>query len=215
MKYDLIVFDWDGTLMDSESRIVSCIQAAATDLGMYVPPADEAKDIIGLGLHDAIARLWNITREKDVNAIAERYRVHFLGDELVHSEFFEGVEEALENLASQEYFLAVATGKSRRGLKKELERTGIGGIFHTTRCADESRSKPHPQMMLDILDFLGMEPEQTLVVGDTEYDMAMAVNAGATAIGVSCGVHTPERLLDNGAVECLDHVSQLPAWLDS
>lgn len=200
--------------MDSEVRIVACIQAAATDLTLPVPSADKARDIIGLGLHDAVARLWPGQDAQQVTQIADRYRVHFLNDELAPSTLFEGVEEALDVLAAEEYFLAVATGKSRRGLAKEFERTRLGDYFHASRCADESYSKPNPQMLLDILDQLGMEPHRTLVVGDTEYDMAMAVNAGADALGVSCGVHTEERLMDNGAMACLDDVSGLPAWLN-
>jgi len=214
MNYDLIVFDWDGTLMDSEVRIVACVQAAAADMGWPVPPAEEARDIIGLGLQEAVSALWPGMSPAQVNQLADRYRVHFLNDDLAPSALFDGVVQVLDELADREFFLAVATGKSRRGLVKEFERTNLESYFHASRCADETFSKPHPQMLLEILDQLGMEPARTLVVGDTEYDMEMAINAGADAIGVSCGVHTPERLMDNGALACLDNVSGLPGWLN-
>lgn len=215
MKYDLIAFDWDGTLMNSEGRIVACLQAAARDLGHEVPHHDQAKEIIGLGLSEAIARLFNELDSGQLQALAQRYRFHFMGDDLAHSVLFEGAESLLKILAEREFLLAVATGKSRRGLQKELDRTGLGNLFHATRCADETFSKPHPQMLLDIMDRLGVESRRTLVIGDTEYDMQMAVNAGADALGVSYGVHDSQRLLDSGALFCIDHVSEIDVWLQN
>jgi len=211
--YELIVFDWDGTLMDSEARIVACLQMAAGDLGLPVPSPAASRDIIGLGLHQAVARLFGEQDEAGVQRIADAYRVHFLGDAVAPSALFEGVEQVLRQLEAAGYMLAVATGKSRRGLDKELERTGLGPLFHYTRCADETFSKPHPQMMLDILDYLGMQPERAVMVGDTEYDVQMARGARADAVGVSYGVHAPERLLAQGALHCLDDIAELPAWL--
>ncbi len=210
---ELIVFDWDGTLMDSEGRIVACLQQAARDLGHEVPPPEQAREVIGLGLHQAVARLFPEADEAEVQRLSDAYRHHFLGDELAHSELFPGARELLEELAEAGYLLAVATGKSRRGLEKEFELTGLGGLFHVTRCADEAFSKPHPQMLLEILDFTGREPGAALVVGDTEFDMQMAANARVPAVGVGHGVHPPERLQAAGALAVFERLSDLPAWL--
>jgi len=215
MKYELIVFDWDGTLMDSVAKIVACTQAAATDLGLKVPEFDEAKQIIGLGLHEAMARLFSITDEDEVQRVANQYRQHFLGDEPTPQELFSGAESLLKGLESEGYRLAVATGKSRRGLDHVLQKTGLGALFHATRCADETFSKPHPQMLEEIMDITGIYPENTLMIGDTEYDMLMAGNAGADALGVTYGVHSREHLLAHGALECVDEITQVAAWLDN
>jgi phosphoglycolate phosphatase len=211
--YELIVFDWDGTLMDSEATIVDCLQMAAKDLGYACPDSESARDVIGLGLHQAVAMLFPEATDAEVDALANQYRQHFLKKDREPSPLFPGARSLLEELASAGYFLAVATGKSRRGLDMELESTGLGKLFQTTRCADEAFSKPHPQILLDVLDFLGMESRQALVVGDTEYDMQMAVNAGSDAIGISHGVHTPERLLQHGAQTVVDHLPQISDWL--
>ncbi len=210
---ELIVFDWDGTLMDSEARIVACLQQAARDLGHEVPPPERAREVIGLGLHQAVARLFPEADEGEVRRLSDAYRRHFLGDELVRSELFPGARELLEELAGAGYLLAVATGKSRRGLEREFEHTGLGGLFHVTRCADETFSKPHPQMLLEILDYTGQEPDTALVVGDTEFDMQMAANAGVPAVGVAHGVHPPERLREAGALAVLDGLGELEVWL--
>jgi phosphoglycolate phosphatase len=213
MRYELLVFDWDGTLMDSVAKIVACTQAAARDLGLNVPEYDEAKQIIGLGLHEAMARLFNITAEDQVQTVAAQYRHHFLGDEPTPEVMFDGAEQLLRELESQGYLMAVATGKSRRGLDHVLDKTGLHDLFHITRCADETFSKPHPQMLFDIMDFVGVDANQALMIGDTEYDMQMAGNAGADALGVTYGVHGRQYLLENGALDCIDEISHLRGWL--
>lgn len=212
--YELIVFDWDGTLMDSEATIVRCLQMAARDLGVAEPAARRARDVIGLGLHEAVASLFPKADEIQVDALAQQYRKHFLSKDREPSPLFPGARELLQNLASRNYFLAVATGKSRRGLDMELAHTGLGELFHVTRCADEAFSKPHPQILFDVLDHLGMEKQQALVIGDTQYDMQMAANAGSDAIGVSFGVHTPERLREYGALTVVDDLQQVVHWLE-
>lgn len=213
--YDLIVFDWDGTLMDSESRIVACMQAGAADLGWTVPSHEATRDIIGLGLNEAIARLFPQRGAAEVQQLADQYRLHFLADNIPGSQLFAGARELLSRLIDNEYFIAVATGKSRRGLDKEFASTGLGTLFHTSRCADETFSKPNPQMLLEILDQLGVDANRTLMVGDTEYDVQMAVNAGSHALGVSYGVHHGDRLLESGALACLDSLRDIPDWLES
>jgi phosphoglycolate phosphatase len=213
MRYQLVVFDWDGTLMDSEARIVTCIQAAARDAGIAEPSREAARDIIGLGLAEAIARLFPGESSAALERLVERYRHHWLGEDLAPAPLFSGAREVLDALEQAGYLLAVATGKSRRGLDRVLEETGLGGRFVTTRCADEAFSKPHPQMLIDILERVGVGAQDALVVGDTEYDMQMAANAKAHAVGVSHGVHPPERLRRHGAITCFEELMALPRWL--
>jgi len=215
MTYQLIVFDWDGTLMDSEARIVSCLQSAAKDLDLELLSDNTVKDIIGLGLDEAILRLHSKLDTAGVKDMRDRYRHHFFNDDIEFSTLFDGAEQVLHDLDKAEYMLAVATGKSRRGLDAELDKTGLGSLFLTSRCADEAFSKPNPQMLIDILVKLGIDAKDTLVIGDTEYDMQMANNAGVDCLGVSYGVHTKERLLEHGALGCLDAITELPKWLET
>ena len=214
MKYDLLIFDWDGTLMDSVAKIVACTQAAAHDLNIPVPEFEQAKQIIGLGLHEAMARLFNITDEEQVQAVADRYRYHFLGDEPTPETLFHGAEKLLTDLESEGYLLAVATGKSRRGLDHVLGKTSLSGVFHITRCADETFSKPNPQMLFEIMEFTGVDADRALMIGDTEYDMQMAGNAGADGLGVTYGVHDRPHLMQHGALDCIDELGHLMAWLN-
>jgi len=212
---ELIAFDWDGTLMDSEARIVTCLQAAFVDLALPAPSHAAARDIIGLGLEESMLRLYPTADATLCANLIERYRQHFLVTNPTRSQLFAGVREALEQLAAHGYLLAVATGKSRVGLNLALAETDLNGFFHATRCADETCSKPNPQMLFDIMDELGVRPAATLMVGDTEYDLQMAHNAGTAAVAVCCGVHSSERLLAFQPLACLDSVSALPAWLRS
>lgn len=214
MRFRLIVFDWDGTLMDSEAKIVACIRAASTDLGID-PPADAAsRNIIGLGLKEAVDMLFPGTGETFRLQLEERYRHHFLYANRTPSPLFPGTTETLASLEAAGYLLGVATGKSRRGLRRALEETGLVGCFHASRCADETFSKPHPAMLLEVMEELGAEPTETLMIGDTEYDMQMARNAGTAALGVSYGVHDRARLLRHRTLGCLDDIQQLPFFLE-
>jgi len=212
-RFELLVFDWDGTLMDSEARIVACLQGAIGDLGLPRKEVADLRNIIGLGLAEAIERLFPGSDAATRQALVERYRHHFLVADPTPSALFEGAREVLHDLAEQGYLLAVATGKGRRGLDKVLEETGLGPLFHATRCADETFSKPHPQMLLELMDHLGAAPQATLMIGDTEYDMEMARNARTHALAVSYGVHHPERLLKHGPLGCLHRIGELPEWL--
>ena len=211
--FKLLVFDWDGTLMDSANRIVACVQAAAEDLSLPVPTEDAAKDIIGLGLDEAMARLFPESDRGEKGQIVERYRHHYLFANQTPTPLFEGARDVVEMLKSEGYLLAVATGKGRPGLNRVLEQSGLGPLFHATRCADEAFSKPHPDMMLQILDELGVDAHEALMIGDTEYDMNMAHSAGAKALGVSYGVHEKQRIVDCSPLDCLDDVTEIPAWL--
>jgi phosphoglycolate phosphatase len=213
--FELLVFDWDGTLMDSEARIVACMRAAITDLSLA--PRDDAsiRNIIGLGLTEAIKHLYPGTDLAFATAMIDRYRYHFLTADPTRSELFAGAEETLQTLADAGYLLAVATGKGRVGLDKVLDETGLGRLFHATRCADETFSKPHPLMLEQVMDELGVEPAATLMIGDTEYDMQMASNARTAALAVSYGVHERERLLQHQPLHCIDAITELTEWLES
>ncbi|MCB1724146.1 MAG: HAD-IIIA family hydrolase [Gammaproteobacteria bacterium] len=212
-RYDVIVFDWDGTLMDSEARIVTCMQRAALDAGLAVPDDADARDVIGLGLREAIAKLFALHADADIECVADAYRLHWLGNDVAAAAMFDGATDLLESLHEEGHLLAVATGKSRRGLDKALQDSGLAHFFHVTRCADEAFSKPHPQMLEDILTDLNASPLQAVVVGDTEYDMQMASNAGVAAVGVTHGVHSAERLLASGARKCFADLRDLHRWL--
>ena len=211
--YQLLVFDWDGTLMDSEARIVSCIQAASADLGAAPLEAAVIRDIIGLGLHEAVAKLYPGSDFEFHDRLASRYRQHYLHDSSIGSGLFDGVGDMLESLRTAGKRLAVATGKSRVGLEQAFRETGTGGLFEVSRCADETESKPHPRMLLEIMRELDASPGTSLMIGDTEYDMLMARNADVAGLAVSYGVHEEQRLRECDPVDILANVAQLRAWL--
>jgi len=191
------------------------MQLAAVECGHIQPTDAAARDIIGLGLKEAIERLFPEVDELGITAIGDAYRTHWLADDVPHSVLFDGATALIEQLAQNDYLLAVATGKSRRGLDAVFYQCGLGEMFHASRCADEAFSKPHPQMLEDILTDLNTEPHKALVIGDTEYDMQMASNAKVDAIGIVHGVHSEERLVKNGALTVLQQLSELPIWLDN
>jgi phosphoglycolate phosphatase len=213
VEFELIVFDWDGTLMDSAARIVECMQRAAVDVGIDRPTAAATRDIIGLGLNEAVSRLFTQISQGAVDDLVKAYRRHWLGDEVIGATMFAGAGSLIGDLHRHGRLLAVATGKSRVGLDRSLAESGLGRFFHATRCADETFSKPHPQMLEEILTDLDTPPERALVVGDTEYDMQMAKNAGVAAVGMTHGVHSAERLRDSGARQCFDDLDTLGSWL--
>ena len=199
--------------MDSEARIVACMQAAIADLEMPFRSVDQIRNIIGLGLRESVVTLFNRLSDAKYRSLVDRYRYHFLVGDKTPSLLFDGVLLLLTQLLEKGHFLAVATGKGRQGLDKVLEETDLKTVFHATRCADESFSKPHPQMLLEIMDELGVEAKQTLMIGDTEYDLQMANNAGTAALAVSYGVHSKQRLLDCRPLSCVDTVAELSKWL--
>ena len=182
-KFDLIVFDWDGTLMDSTTAIIASMQAAARDLGVTVPDKRAASYVIGLGLQDALQAAVPDLDPRHYPKMAERYRHHYLSQDHQLS-LFAGAREMLDDLVEQGYFLAVATGKSRVGLNRALAASGVTSLFDATRCADETFSKPNPAMLLELTRELGQDMRRTVMIGDTTHDMQMAGNAGAAAISV-------------------------------
>ncbi|MDM3872145.1 HAD-IA family hydrolase [Porticoccus sp. W117] len=206
----LLIFDWDGTLSDSLSRIAFCMQRAAEDCQLQPPTVEEVRNIVGLGLREAIAILYpHIEDDGLIERIKEDYSRHFLSNDKVPSPFYPHVMESLERLREQGHILTVATGKSRRGLNRVLAEKGLDSFFHGSRCADETRSKPHPQMINELLQEFDVQPSQAIMVGDTEYDLEMAVNAQVPGLGVSYGAHSVERLQKHKPFAVVDCFSQV------
>jgi phosphoglycolate phosphatase len=211
-SYELIVFDWDGTLMDSTGMIVHSIQAAARDLELIPPTEDAARHIIGLGLGDALRHALPDLPEARYEELVDRYRHHYLSRD--HEiDLFDGAADLVRMLADKGRWLAVATGKSRRGLDRALVHSGLGVFFGATRCADECHSKPHPQMLEELMAEFAVLPEQTLMIGDTTHDLLMAKNAGVDALAVSYGAHPRAALEQVAPLYCADSMPQLAAWL--
>ncbi|HEX3061897.1 MAG TPA: HAD-IA family hydrolase [Usitatibacter sp.] len=214
MSYELIVFDWDGTLMDSTAVIAASLQSACREVGIAMPSERDARYVIGLNLADTFAHVAPALDEDGRRRLAERYRHHFLVGESAMP-LYEGVREMLGDLRGRGTRLAVATGKARRGLDRALDLTGLGDLFEATRCADEGFAKPHPGMLLAILDMTGVDPARTVMVGDTTHDLELAANAGVDAVAVSYGAHDAELLASRPAKARFSTVPDLHRWLAS
>ncbi|MBK7474030.1 MAG: HAD-IA family hydrolase [Betaproteobacteria bacterium] len=212
LRYRLLVFDWDGTLADSAAIIVEAIQLACADLALPIPTDAAARYVIGLGLHDALRHVTPTLAEKDYPALSARYRVHYLNRD-PEIPLFAGADMLLSSLNARGHALAVATGKSRRGLDRALEQAGIGARFAATRCADEGFPKPNPDMLLYLMDRLGAAPEETLMIGDTTHDLMLAANAGVDAIGVAYGAHPGPALAAQPNRAIVGSVEELALWL--
>jgi phosphoglycolate phosphatase len=213
-RFELIVFDWDGTLMDSAGAIVASIQAAARDLGLEPPSEERARHVIGLGLGEALRHALPELEEARHEELADRYRHHYLAQdhELV---LFAGAAALVQTLGEAGYRLAIATGKSRKGLDRALDHSGLGELFHATRCADECHSKPHPQMLEELIDEFGVLPSATLMIGDTTHDLLMAQNAGVAGVGVTHGAHTAEALATAAPLHLAENIEDLRRWLNA
>ena len=211
-RFDLLVFDWDGTLMDSAAAISASLQAACRDLELPVPSEEQARYVIGLGLNDALSHILPGLDPAQYPGVVDRYRVHFLQRD-AGTTLFPGAADTVTALREAGFLLAVATGKSRRGLERALDATGLKPYFHATRCADEGHVKPHPGMLQALMDELGAARERTLMIGDTTHDMAMARAAGAQRVGVTHGAHPREALLGYEPLACVDDIEGLRQWL--
>lgn len=212
MRYGLIVFDWDGTLIDSAGAIAECIQSAARDLGLAVPDRERARHVIGLGLHASLRLAVPDLPEARAMEFVASYRRHFLAKE-EEMLLFPGVVEMLDALSARGHALAVATGKSRRGLDRALAASGLRSYFAATRCADETTPKPDPAMLRELLAELGAAPGESLMIGDTSHDLQMASAAGVDAIAVCYGAHTESSLRALQPRACLASVAELAQWL--
>ena len=211
-QFDLIAFDWDGTLFDSTAIITRCIQEAVRDVGGTVPSDTDASYVIGMGLMAALAHAApDVPREK-YPLLGERYKHHYTVCQNDIS-LFKGVLPMLHTLKSRQHFLAVATGKSRRGLDETLAREELQGLFHASRTADETAGKPHPLMLQELMAELGVAPERLLMIGDTTHDLLMARNAGCPSVGVSYGAHDPADFVALSPLFVAHSVAELQDWL--
>ncbi len=211
-RYRLVVFDWDGTLADSTDIIAEALRGACADVGQPVPDAASARYVIGLGLRDALAYVAPGLPPERYPELSSHYRRRFLARD-PEIPLFSGARELLDELAGAGYLLAVATGKTRLGLDRAMAASGLAGRFHATRCADESRPKPHPEMLLHLMDALAVTPASTLMIGDTTHDLELARDAGADAVAVAYGAHPPEGLVRLGPRATVHSVTELRAWL--
>ena len=213
-RFDLIAFDWDGTLFDSTALIARCIQAACADLGVAVPSDKDASYVIGMGLSEALQHAAPGLPRERYPELGARYRHHYFArqHEIV---LFDGTLPMLKALKARNHWLAVATGKSRKGLDEALASVELRGTFDATRTADETASKPNPQMLLELMSELGIEPARTLMIGDTTHDLQLAANAGTASVGVSYGAHAVAEFAAHAPRHVAHSVPELHAWLDA
>jgi phosphoglycolate phosphatase len=211
-QFDLIAFDWDGTLFDSTALIARCIQAACADLGVPVPSDKDASYVIGMGLVEALQHAAPGLPRERYPELGTRYRHHYFAKqhEIV---LFDGTLAMLKALKARNHWLTVATGKSRKGLDEALVTVELRGVFDATRTADETASKPNPQMLLELMREFGVEPERTLMIGDTTHDLQLAANAGAASVGVSYGAHEPASFAEFKPLHIAHSVNDLNDWL--
>jgi phosphoglycolate phosphatase len=205
----LFIFDWDGTLIDSTAKIVRCMRAAIAELGLPEREDYQLKEIIGLGMPEAIEQLFPGTTEQGVLVMREAYGRHFIEADKTPCNFYPRVMETLNTLKSSGHQIAVATGKGRNGLNRVLGRLDLQDFFHSSRCADETRSKPHPLMLHELLEEFSVSADQAIMVGDTEFDMAMAQQARVPRVAVSYGAHAVERLQAYEPLKCIDQMDEL------
>lgn len=208
----LVIFDWDGTLCDSTTKIVQCMQVAAKEVGLEVLDDEKIRNIIGLGLREALLDLYPGISEGQVLALRDAYATHYLHRDQTPSPYFHGVEETLTHLRDEGYALAIATGKSRAGLDRVLQSMGLVGFFHGSRCADETASKPDPRMLAELAAEFDRPAAEAVMVGDTEYDMEMARRFDMPRIAVSYGAHHIDRLRPYEPALCIDQFDSILSY---
>ena len=213
--YSLIVFDWDGTLIDSESRIVGCMKSAIADMALPEREDHRLSNIIGLGLPEAIQMLFPGLDDSTMQQLIKLYGQYFVTADTTPSPLFPGIEAMLQKLQAMDLHLAVATGKSRKGLARVFNNTKLDKYFIASRCADETQSKPHPQMLCELMEELSVSPQRTLMVGDTAFDMDMAARAGVDSVAVSYGVHELDQLTEHGPRYVADTADELIGWIQA
>lgn len=211
-RFDLIAFDWDGTLFDSTALITRCIQEAVRDVGGAVPSDRDASYVIGMGLMQALAHAAPDVPVERYPELGARYRHHYIAHKHDIS-LFEGILEMLTELRSHQHWLAVATGKTRQGLDDALHSSELKGMFDSSRTVDETAGKPHPRMLLELMSEFGVDPGRTLMIGDTTHDLQMAANAGCPSVAVSYGAHEPEAFHALKPLFVAHSVRQLHDWL--
>jgi len=211
-RFQLIVFDWDGTLADSTGLIARSLQQACRAIGAPVPAESRALHVIGLGLVDALRHVAPALPQERYQELAGHYRDSYVARES-EIPLFDGVRELLDELEQAGFLLAVATGKGRAGLERALALHGVAHRFFATRCADEGFPKPHPDMLLHLMERAGVDPDATLMIGDTSHDLELARNAGACAVAVAWGAHPAEGLARHGALATVHSIDELRRWL--
>jgi phosphoglycolate phosphatase len=211
-RFRLLVFDWDGTLADSTGIIAAAIQQACRDLGLPAPDDVAARFVIGLGLADALRHVAPALPAEDYPRLSERYREHYLARD-PDIPLFGGAREMLDELDARGFLLAIATGKSRVGLARALAQQGLTHRFVASRCADEGFPKPHPDMLLALMDRCGVAPAETLMIGDTTHDLALARNAGAASLAVSYGAHDSDGFAEWSPLATVASIEELNTWL--
>ncbi len=211
-RYRLLAFDWDGTLADSTALIAGAIQQTCRDLGLPAPDDRSARHVIGLGHREAISLVAPTLPSADVARFSERYRLHYLASD-ADIPLFEGVRDMLDELDRRGFLLGVATGKTRAGLARALTQHGIAHRFVATRCADESLPKPHPAMLLSLMELAGAAAGETLMIGDTTHDLGLARNAGVSAVAVTYGAHPADGLAALAPLAIVHSIGELRSWL--
>lgn len=211
-QYDLIVWDWDGTLANSTGMITNAIMRAAEQVGLPALEYKVASNIIGLGLRESIHALFGDIPDAQAQALATQYKINYYAGES-EIPLFDGAKETIIELKKRGYKLAVATGKGRRGLNLALQHSALVPYFHATRTVDECFSKPHPQMLNELMEVMVATPARTLMIGDTSYDLQMAQNAGVRSVGVTFGAQSRDKLLGYNSLATFDQFSDLSAWL--
>lgn len=212
-RFRAVIFDWDGTLVDSLDHITASLAAAARDLSLPVRSDYELRDIIGLGLVEALQKLYPGITRAEMAALRDAYGRYFFSATATPQGLYAGIADLLAQLRQAGPVLAVATGKSRKGLDSALVTTHLGPFFHLTRCADETRSKPHPQMLKEILLALELEPREAVMIGDTVYDLEMAARMGMPSVGVTWGVHEASALAAHEPLRIVNEVAELGRFL--
>ncbi|MGB0458492.1 MAG: HAD family hydrolase [Porticoccaceae bacterium] len=212
-QYKLLIFDWDGTLCDSVTTISTCIQHAAKQQGLPIPSFAEASNIIGLGLKEAVTYLFPNADDEVIAAVVQSYSSYYREKNAGPTDFFPHVLEVLAEIKKSGYLIAVATGKSRAGLNRAFAASDIEDLFHDSRCADETASKPNPLMLAELLDKFGVSADQALMVGDTEFDLDMAQQINMPRLGVTYGAHAKNRLLKFEPIACIDCFSDLVKYI--
>ncbi|MGB1383357.1 MAG: HAD family hydrolase [Porticoccaceae bacterium] len=212
-RYKLLIFDWDGTLCDSVTTISTCIQHAAKQQGLPIPSFAEASNIIGLGLKEAVTYLFPNADDEVIAAVVQSYSSYYREKNAGPTDFFPHVLEVLAEIKKSGYLIAVATGKSRAGLNRAFAASDIEDLFHDSRCADETASKPNPLMLAELLDKFGVSADQALMVGDTEFDLDMAQQINMPRLGVTYGAHAKNRLLKFEPIACIDCFSDLVKYI--
>ncbi len=212
-RFDLLIFDWDGTLINSIDWIAHCLQTAAERCGCAIPEPQAAKDVIGLSIQEATSTLHPNVDAKTHEQLVQHYSREYLSKQLSRDDLFPNVIDMLVELKQAGYALAVATGKTRHGLQAALQATGTEALFDITRCSDETASKPDPKMLLEIMQVTNHSPERSLMVGDSIHDLQMATNALISSVGVCCGAHSKDILQHYKPLLCLTHATELLAYL--